>query len=340
MPKNDHYVIIGNGPAGNAAADTLRASDKLARISIISDEMFTFYYRHRLPEFLTGAMDADALTVRPYTVYKDNNVRMRLGQCVERIDPADKTLYLKHMEKVHYTKLLIATGGRAFTPPHLAPFRDSLCFMTRYTDALQLKPRIHDAQSILILGGDLISLNVQQQLLKAKKTVYFALNPDSFWPLKLTPGMAARIQKSLEKKGVASCVAGDIQDIARRKNGKLEVTLDSKCAFTVDLVGCFMGLTPNIEFILGSGIDTERGVLVDDRLRTNFPDVYACGDCAQIYNPALKDYWVSVGWHNAELQGRTAALNILGDNKVIKPLKQGVLEVEGLKVNTSWWKKF
>jgi nitrite reductase (NADH) large subunit len=340
MPKNDHYVIIGNGPAGNAAADTLRANDKLARISIISDEMFTFYYRHKLPQFLAGAVDEDALKVRPYTVYKDNNIRMRLGQCVERIDPESRTLYLKHMEKVHYTRLLLATGGKAFVPPSLSGLHKHLTFLTRYTDALQIKPQIQAAQSILILGGDLVSLNVQQQLTRMKKTVYFALNPDSFWPLKLTPDMAARIQKNLEKKGVASCVAGDIHSITPQKNGKLEVVLDKNCAFTVDIVGCFMGLTPNIQFILGSGIDTERGVLVDDHLRTNYKDVYACGDCAQIYNPELKDYWVSIGWHNAELQGRTAALNILGDNKVIKPQKKGVLQVEGIKVNTSWWKNF
>ena len=79
---------------------------------------------------------------------------------------------------------------------------------------------------------------------------------------------------------------------------------------------------------------------MDDNLRTNYKDIYACGDCAQIYNPELKSYWVSIGWQNAELQGEIAALNLLGDQKVIKPLPKKVLEVEGIKVNTSWWKGF
>ena len=339
MPKNDHYVIIGNGPAGNAAADTLREADKDARISIISDEMFTFYYRHKLPQFLTGAVDEDALTVRPYTVYKENNIRMRLGQTVERIDPAERTLYLKHMEKVHYTKLILAVGGRPAVPPYLQNYKQHLTLMTKYTDALQVKPKIDKAKSILIIGGDLISLGVLKQLAKKKLKIEFLLSPECFWPLKLTPFMCDSIQAGLKKKGIKSHVADDIKIIEEMKNG-LVATTDSGRAFRVDLVGCFMGLTPNIGFVLGSGIDTERGVLVDDHLRSNFKDVYACGDCAQIYNPEIKDYWVSIGWHNAELQGRAAALNVLGDSKVIKPYKKGVLEVEGLKVNTSWWKKF
>lgn len=340
MPKTDHYVIIGNGPAGNAAADALRESDKDARISIISDEMFTFYYRHKLPQFLAGAVDEDALKVRPYTVYKDNNIRMRLGQTVERIDPKSRTLFLKHMEKVHYTKLLLAVGGKPYVPPYLANQRQHMFLMSKYTDALQLKPRVQQAESILVIGGDLISLNVQKQLLAMKKKVHFILNPDSFWPLKLTPEIAAAIQGGLCERGVSSCETGDIASIEITKKNQLHATTDGGHSFTVDMVGCFMGMTPNIEFVIGSGIDTERGVLVDDHLRSNDKDVYACGDCAQIYNPELKDYWVSIGWHNAELQGRTAALNLLGDNKVIKPQKQSVLQVEGVKVNTSWWKEF
>lgn len=339
MPAQDHYVIIGNGPAGNAAADTLRENDAQARVTIISDEMFTFYYRHMLPDFIAGEVGDEKLKVRPYTVYKEKNIRLRLGQRVDRIDPETRTLYLRHMEMVHYTKLIVAVGGRPNVPPWLERYREHLTMMSTYQDAVGIRPLVEKADTVLILGGDLVSLSVTKHLQKMKKKIYFLLDGESFWPLRLTPEMKERISANL-CKGKIDCMAGVAPASIEKKGAKFAVTMDNGEKLTVDLIGCFMGMMPNIGFILGCGIDTERGILVDDRLRTNYPDVYACGDCAQIYSPELKNYWVSIGWANAEVQGRTAALNVLGDNKVIKPIKKKALDVEGLKINTSWWKEF
>ena len=97
MPKKDHYVIIGNGPAGNKAADVLRENDRNARITILSDEHFSFYYRHKLCDFMSGVIDEDTLKVKFYKEYKEKNIRLRLGQRVEKIDPDSKTLFLKSM---------------------------------------------------------------------------------------------------------------------------------------------------------------------------------------------------------------------------------------------------
>ncbi len=86
-----------------------------------------------------------------------------------------------------------------------------------------------------------------------------------------------------------------------------------------------MGMNPNIQFAVGSGINTDRGILVDERLMTNIDDIYACGDCAQIYNSSLKDYWVSTGWHNAEIQGKVAAENLLGESHIVPYPKETIL---------------
>ena len=124
MPKNDHYVIIGNGPAGNRAADVLRENDTDARVTIISDESFSYYYRHMLPKFAVGTKTEEELIVRPFTVYKEKRIRMRLGQKVERIDPENRILYLKHMEKVNFTKLILAVGGTPRILPSLTSFKE------------------------------------------------------------------------------------------------------------------------------------------------------------------------------------------------------------------------
>jgi nitrite reductase (NADH) large subunit len=339
MPKNDHYVIIGNGPAGNNAADTLREMDEDARITIISNESVSYYYRHKLTEFIKGKAGENELTVRPYKEYKDKRIRMRLGQDVEKIDPKEKRIYLKHMEIVSYTKLIIATGASPRFLPSVSNFSSCLKMLSSYTDALNQIPEIRADKRFLVLGGDLISLKFIRMLKDMGKEVTSILYADAFWPFTLTAVMAEQVKKSLEEKGVKVIVNDGVTSV--KKNGDTyEIVSEKGFAGTFDSVYCFLGMVPNIRFIIGSGIDTDRGILVDDHLKTNFDDIYAAGDCAQIYNPEIKSYWLSIGWKNAELQGEVAARNMLGAHAVISPTPKKILEVEGLRVDTSWWESF
>lgn len=339
MPKHDHYVIVGNGPAGNRAADVLRQKDGAGRVTIISDEAFSFYYRHKLPKFVAKKTDENGLIVRPYQEYKDRSIRLRLGQRVERIDPDNRVLYLEHMEKIVYTRLILAVGGTPRVPPAISRFQEYLVFLSTYTDAIKLRPRLEKAKSIVVFGGDLVSLSFIKQMTDLKKQIIFFLYGETFWPIDLTDRMAAHISANLEKKQIQTIVDAPVDTIAKKGSGFVMKT-ETGQSFKSDMMVAFMGLEPNIRFVVGSGIDTERGVLVDSHLRTNYPEIYACGDCAQIYNPELKNYWVSIGWSNAELQGEVAALNLLGDHKVIKPAPKNVFQFEGMTVNTSWWKDF
>lgn len=339
MPKNDHYVIVGNGPAGNRAADVLRDKDPKGRVTIISDEAFSFYYRHKLPEFVAKKTDETRLIVRPYQEYKDRSIRLRLAQRVEQIDPETRVLYLEHMEKIGYTRLILAVGGTPRVPPAISRFQEHLVFLSTYTDAIKLRPRLEKAERIVVFGGDLVSLSFIKQMRKLKKQIVFFLYGETFWPIDLTEEMTARICANLEKKQIQTVVDAPVDRVVKKGAGFV-VKTENGPSFKSDMVVAFMGLEPNIRFLLGSGIDTERGVLVNSHLRTNYREIYACGDCAQIYNPKLKNYWVSIGWSNAALQGEVAALNLLGDHRVINPAPKNVFQFEGVTVNTSWWKDF
>ncbi len=339
MSAKDHFIIIGNGPAGNSAAEELRANDKKARITIISTESFSFYYRHRLKDFVSGRIPAEDLVVKHYSEYKEKNIRLRLGQFVEKIDPDKKVLYLKHMEKINYTKLIIATGGSPRILPSLTRFQDYLTMFSTYSDTVGLRPQIEKAKEIVVLGGDLTSFSFVKSLVKACKKVSFLLFNEAFWPISLTDEMVIKIEENLKAHNVETFFNDSVEMITKSKSRYTIETKQNK-KIKSDIIISLMGMIPNIRFILGSSIDTDRGVLVDAYLRTNFKDIYAAGDCAQIYNPTLKNYWVSIGWMNAEEQGKIAALNLLGDSKIIEPPKEEIFEYEGIKVNTSWWKKF
>jgi nitrite reductase (NADH) large subunit len=336
MPKNDHYVIIGNGPAGNSAADVLRENDDEARITIISNESLSFYYKHKLTDYIKGKAGETDLTVRPYSVYKDKRIRLRLGQAVDKIDPKEKRLYLRHMEIVSYTKLIIATGASPRTLPSVSNFSACLNILSTYSDALDQIPSIRGSEKFLVLGGDLISFKFIRMLRDMGKTVTAILYADAFWPFILTPDMADKVKNSLSGIGVDVIVEDRLASV-KKNEAYYDVVTEKGVSGTYDKVYSFLGMIPNIRFIIGSGIDTDRGILVDDHLKTNFDDVYAAGDCAQIYNPDIKSYWLSIGWKNAELQGKIAAMNLLGTHLVISPVPGKILETEGFQVNTSWW---
>jgi len=336
MPLNDHYVVIGNGAAGNRAALTLRKEDPDARITIISDESIHFYYKHKLTSFIAGEISEQDLLVKPCDRYEEKQIRLRLGQCVDRVDFMEKVIFLKHMEKVHFTKLIIASGSRPGTLNSMAGFADNLTHVTCYNDVVLLAESIRKAGNFLILGGDLVGFKFLTMLKSMNKNVSIMLYPEAFWPFELTGDMVKIIENNLADYGVDIIADDQVSDVVS-ENGSYTVHTSKGPAITVDMVFCFTGLSPNIRFAMGRGIDIDHGILVNEYLKTNLDDIYACGSCAQIYNPELKSYSTSVGWPNAVIQGEVAALNMLGAGRVIKPAHQKFFDLEGVNVKTSWW---
>ena len=106
------------------------------------------------------------------------------------------------------------------------------------------------------------------------------------------------------------------------------------------MIGAFFGLVPDIRFLAGCGLRIDRGILVDEYLNAGFEGIYATGDCAQVYHPELGDYWVSIGHDNAVNLGRLAAMNLVGGKIPAEVGKERLFDIQGIKVNTSWWTDF
>ena len=106
------------------------------------------------------------------------------------------------------------------------------------------------------------------------------------------------------------------------------------------MIGAFFGLVPDIRFLARSGLTIDRGILVDEYLNAGFKGIYATGDCAQIYHPEIRDYWVSIGHDNAVELGKIAAMNLVGERERAVVDKESIYEMQGINVNTSWWAEF
>ncbi len=336
MSNKDHYVIIGNGPAGNRAATILRKNDIDAKITIISDESIPFYYKNKLTSYISGEISKQDLIVTQPDIYEEKNIRVRLGQAVNRIDPEKKIIQLRHKEQVHYTKLIIASGSKSRILPSMVSFGSHLKHVVNYMDVIELKDEIRRVENLFILGGDLVGIRFLKMLSAMGKNVSMILYPQAFWPFDLTGKNLEKIMESLSKYSNDIMGRDDVSDIIRDKDQFRVKTLNGVERVT-DMILSFTGLAPNIDFAIGTGIDIDHGILVNEYMHSNLSGIYACGSCAQIYNPRLKSYATSVGWENALIQGEVAAFNLLGDSKKITPAPMKYFNLEGVKIKTTWW---
>jgi NAD(P)H-nitrite reductase large subunit len=339
MPNYDHYVIIGNGPAGNHAAATLRKNDGDARITIISDENIPFYYKPKLTQYIQSDLTAQDLMVQGLSCYRENNIRLRLGQRVDKIDAEKKIVFLNHMEEVHYTKLVIASGSRARVLPSMRSYASCLKHIATYNEVIEVKDQIQAANDFFVFGGDLVGFKFIKMLRKMDKQVTLLIYPNAFWPFNLTDEMEKTIVNTLSRHGANIIVDDDICEILKEDKRFLIKTkkgLEKK----VDMVFSFNGLIPSVEFAKGCGLDIDHGILVNETMQTNLPDIYACGSCAQIYNPKINSYTTSIGWPNAVVQGEVTAMNLLGDHRVIEPVEHKYFDLEGVKIKTTWWEDY
>ncbi len=333
------FVIIGNGPAANSAADSLRAKSPECKITLLSKDPFRSYLPHLLPDFIAGEIKENDLYFRPYSYYKERDIVLRLGQRVVNVDFSKRNVVLEYKELIPFDGLIVATGGKPRIPERFQLFEDLMLTLKTPQEAKKWIQILENAESVLIFGGDLTSLSFTKALLKLGKRVRFILNEDAFWPAPLDEALYNQLTDCLEKRGVEIVHCGKIRRLTRLREDLLEVETDKKTLQT-GVIGAFFGLVPDVGFLVKTGLDIDRGVLVDEYLKTRFADVFAAGDCAQVYHPVLKDYWVSIGYENAASLGGTAALNLLGSRMEVAVELASLLDVGGIKVNTSWWTEF
>ena len=333
------FVIIGNGPAANHAAEALREKSAESRITIFSKDPFRSYRAHLLPDFIAGLITEEDLYSRSYAHYNEMGVTLRLGQRVVSVDFPKRNVILDHKEVVPFDGLIIATGGKPRIPEQFQLFQDIMLTLKTPLDARMWVQKLRNVESVLIIGGDLTSMSLTRALLRLGKRVKFILNEDAFWPVPLNEEIYQAVTGTLEQRGVEIVHCRRIRRITQLEEHLLEVETDREI-LEIGALGAFFGLVPDVGFLARSGLDIDRGILVDEFLKTRFANVYAAGDCAQVYHPALRDYWVSIGHENATALGRIAALNLAGSHLEAKVEAENILEVGGVRVNTSWWTEF
>ena len=332
-----HYAIVGNGAAGNRAAQVLREGDGEAKISLISAEQTHYLHRHRLAGFLARGGDLESLAVHPWTWYEEKGIHLRLNQPVVQVDPGNKQLLLAHRERIEYDKLLICSGARHRMPEYLSHFEKRIRRFSHARDAILLRKRIDDIEHLTLIGGDCVGLQLLGALLPAGKRVTLIMDDYRFWPLELDEGARKRLSAALARTGLTVIRDDFVVDVQEKGEG-LHIETERGERFDTDEAIVCSGLVPCLEFLSDSGIAMQRGILTNTRLETSAPDVWAAGEVAEIYHEEIKDYRCSTGYANAVTQGEIAARNMLGGDAGAALCEAGEVVVAGERFIAYGWK--
>ena len=306
------YVIIGNSAAAVGCIEGLRKCDKNGSITVISDETHHVYSRPLISYYLAGKVKPDNMVYRKKDFYEKNNVTTMFGTKAVSIDPKAKKVALDHGKSVAYDKLLIATGSSPFVPPTQGLKNQSNVFtFLKYDDALGIEKLINPQSRVVVVGAGLIGLKAAEGLAPVTGSVHVVELAPRVLPMILDEQAASPVQKRLEENGItfhlgitAEMVVGD---------EKVEkVILKDGTELPCDVLVMGVGVRPNVAEAKAAGVEVNRGIIVDDAMRTNVTDIYAAGDVTEGVDIITGERKIMALWPNAYAQGRAAAYDMCG----------------------------
>ncbi|MGQ9781965.1 MAG: NAD(P)/FAD-dependent oxidoreductase [Nitrososphaeria archaeon] len=312
MPK---YVIVGGSVGTVGAIEAIREVDADGTITVVSEETPITYSRPMIGEFLLIDAPTKKLAYRSEEFWRLNKVETVVGKKTIGVDFAEKCVRLDGGEKVHFEKLLIASGSRPVAVKISGVDRDGVFTFTTLADASAMKKRIKSSRRAVVVGGGLIGVYAADVLSNlGLKTTIVELR-ERILSLLLDQVASEIVKARIQEKGADIFTGRSVQKILGKEEDDSQVgavVLDNGKVIACDIVVMAVGVKPRIELVQGTEIKTNTGIIVDRFMRTNIPDVYACGDAAEAYDFILNGNRVLPQWPTAYAGGRVAGYNMAG----------------------------
>jgi nitrite reductase (NADH) large subunit len=318
------YLIIGNGVAGNAAAENIRKYDPAGKIVIFSRESRPFYYVPALPEYLAGAKSADQVIVHPQKWYDQNRIDLHLNTTVTKIDPAQKMVETQQGERFPFDQLLLATGGKSFIPPMQGADSPGVFTLKTLADADRIKQWAAKVKTAVLIGGGLLGLEAGNGLRKSGLKIIVVEFFPRLLPRQMDVPGAAILQSQMEDMGFNFYLGATTKEIAPVPGG-LEVRLAGGEKIPGEMVLISAGVRPDLTLAQALNLDLDKGVKVDDAMRTSRENIYAAGDLIE-HKGRLYGIWPA-----AMEQGAVAGAAMAGQAATYEgTLPSNVLKVVGI----------
>ena len=313
-----HIVIIGNGIAGITTARWVRKlSDH--KITVISSETDHFFSRTALMYIYMGHMEYRH--TKPYEDYFWEKNRIDLKRAhVDTIDFEARSLHFDSGESMNYDDLVLALGS---TPNKFGwPGQDlkGVSGLYHFQDLEYMEEYTRDIDRAVVVGGGLIGIEMAEMLHSRDIPVTFLVREKSFWNGVLQAEESDLINRHIRKNHIDLRLGTELDKILADEQGRAKAVV-TKDGETIDcqFVGLTAGVSPNIAFLKDTALETDRGILVDEYLRSNIPHVYAIGDCAQVREPQPGRRPIEAVWYVGRMMGETLAHTLTGTETAYRP---------------------
>ena len=309
-----HVCIIGNGIAGITAARNIRklTPASVCRITVISAETDHFFSRTALMYIYMGHMTYEH--TKPYEdwFWTKNDIEL-VRDHVTAVDTGNKRLHLRTGVDLSYDVLLLATGSSGNRAGWPGEELNGVQGMITYQDIEAMEVNTQSVKQAVIVGGGLIGIEMAECLHSRHISVTLLVREKEYWQNVLPMDEAAMVSRHIRASGIDLRTESGLKEIKGDGQGRVQsiITVEDE-EIACQFVGVTIGVHPNIGFLKDSGIETDRGILVNEFLETNVSDVYAAGDCAQHRVAPVGRRTLEQIWYSGRMQGETVAKTIGG----------------------------
>jgi NAD(P)H-nitrite reductase large subunit len=307
------YVVIGNGIAGQTAAEELRKGDADASIVMIAAERHPLYNRVALPRYLRGQVRREKVLMRTIEDYARQNLEIHFETWATEIDAKSKVVRTNRGQEFPYDALLVATGGRPKPPPWPGSDEVSACLGFQTLDDTDAIIEKADAsERVLVMGGSFIGYELAEGVSFRKKAKLTWIMRGPWFLRYVLDEEGGRLCRQMgEAQDVEFITSDEVQKFSRN-NGRFHAETVNGKHVDFDLLTYGVGLDYYTEPVRDTGIELNKGIVTDAKLRTAAPDVYAAGDVAVFYDLMVERHNQMGTWDNAEAHGKVAARNMAG----------------------------
>ncbi|PTV99126.1 nitrite reductase (NADH) large subunit [Halanaerobium saccharolyticum] len=298
------YLIIGAGAAGvSAAKEILKNRKSEDQISIFTDEKYPFYYRPRLIECLSGEVEVEDIIINDQKWFEENNIELHLNEEIIEIDSQNKLLKSKK-DQYTYDKLLLANGSHCFVPPFSGVDLDNIFTLRTAADLKEINQAAEKAKKAVVVGGGLLGLEIAYNFAKAGLDTTVLEVAPYLLPMQLDQRGGDLLEEKLKQNNVKVVTDAATKGFNGEKSVEKVILEDRE--IEADLVLISTGVRSNTSLVENLNIDKNKGILVDSKMQTSNPDIYAAGDVAE-----FKDKIYGI-WPPSLAQGRVAGTVMSG----------------------------
>jgi NAD(P)H-nitrite reductase large subunit len=328
-----HHVIIGSGIAGICAAEAIREHDPKAVISMVSEEPHPFYSRPGLAYFLRNDFPERQLTVRTPDDVRAMNIQ-RIDARVEKLECDKHEIVLADKKRVRYDRLLMATGALAVPPPFPGGDLAGVVKLDGLDDCRHIIAQVRRGKPAVVVGGGITALELAEGLNARGMKVNYFLRSTRYWADVLDEAESKIVMDRMRHEGIVIHTETQVKQALGAKGHLTAVETQAGAHIPCQVLAVAIGVRPRVDLAKQAGLAMNKGITVNEFMQTSAPDVYAAGDCAEVFDPVSGKATLDVLWPTAITQGKIAGANMAGvKSPYVKGIPYNVTMLTGLKVS-------